>query len=94
MRNEHLTAKTPEIEMGFLPHSRRLHCIIPAARGFVTTDALAWLAREHVAVLIVRIFYAATPAERADIIAEERRLVTASKPRPTRRRWTPYQEDL
>jgi CRISPR/Cas system-associated endonuclease Cas1 len=39
--------------MGFLPHSHRLQCIILANRGFMTTDALAWLAREHVTVLIV-----------------------------------------
>jgi CRISPR-associated endonuclease Cas1 len=39
-------------ETRYLPRGR-LQCVILAARGYVTTDALAWLAREHVALLIV-----------------------------------------
>jgi len=35
------------------PPSGRLQCVIIAARGYVTIDALAWLAREHVALLVV-----------------------------------------
>jgi CRISPR/Cas system-associated endonuclease Cas1 len=36
----------------YLPRGR-LQCVIMAARGYVTADALAWLAREHVALLVV-----------------------------------------
>jgi CRISPR-associated endonuclease Cas1 len=52
-KGEHLIVKAPPIEMGFKPREHRLQCVILAARGFVTIDALAWLAREHVAVIIV-----------------------------------------
>ena len=40
-------------EMTLVPQSHRLQCVILAARGFVTADALVWLAREHVAVFVV-----------------------------------------
>jgi CRISPR/Cas system-associated endonuclease Cas1 len=56
VREGKLVAKIPDsegvFEAVYLPHGR-LHCIILAARGFVTTDALAWLDREHVAVFVV-----------------------------------------
>jgi hypothetical protein len=43
-----------EAEDVYSPASDALHCIIIANAGFVTTDALAWLSREHVALLIIR----------------------------------------
>ena len=39
-------------EQFFPPHNHRLQCVIAANKGFVSFDALAWLAREHVALLI------------------------------------------
>lgn len=45
--------KTPEIETAYMPHGHRLQCVILAERGFVTADALAWLARDDIAVLVV-----------------------------------------
>jgi hypothetical protein len=36
-----------------IPPSGRLQCVILARQGFITIDAAAWLAREHVATLII-----------------------------------------
>ena len=36
------------------PGSHALGCIVLAASGYVTTDALSWLSREHVGLLVVR----------------------------------------
>jgi CRISPR-associated protein Cas1 len=49
-----LIVKSSDDEVVYSPASHALHCIILANAGFVTTDALAWLAREHVALLIIR----------------------------------------
>jgi CRISPR/Cas system-associated endonuclease Cas1 len=52
-RARRLVVKSFEGEDVYSPGEHGLHCIIIANAGFVTTDALAWLSREHVAVLIV-----------------------------------------
>jgi CRISPR/Cas system-associated endonuclease Cas1 len=38
----------------YSPASHNLQCIVIANAGFVTTDAVAWLTREHVALFVVR----------------------------------------
>jgi CRISPR/Cas system-associated endonuclease Cas1 len=48
-----LIVKTLDDETQYSPRGK-LQCVILAAKGFVTVDALAWLAREHVALLVVR----------------------------------------
>jgi hypothetical protein len=53
VRDGRLIVKTLDAETSYVPHNHRFHGIIFATRGFVTTDALAWIAREHVALLIV-----------------------------------------
>jgi hypothetical protein len=39
-------------EKTYSPSTHSLRCIILANAGFITTDAVAWLAREHVALFI------------------------------------------
>jgi CRISP-associated protein Cas1 len=48
-----LIVKTFNASTIYKPREHRLQCVILAARGFVTTDALAWLTREHVAALVL-----------------------------------------
>lgn len=49
-----LIVKAPPIEsMVINPQTHNLQCVILAAPGFVTTDALAWLDAEHIAAFVI-----------------------------------------
>jgi CRISPR/Cas system-associated endonuclease Cas1 len=52
VRSAVLIVKTAEGETKYRPQSHALRCIIMANAGYISTDALAWLAREHVALLM------------------------------------------
>ncbi len=53
VRSGVLIVKTAEGEAKYRPQLHALRCVIMANAGYVSTDALSWLSREHVALFVV-----------------------------------------